>query len=52
MAKLIENRTGIACTIADDPDSCVAYGCGKSLAWMNHMTEGVMNIAKKRIMRK
>lgn len=51
MAQLIEARTGIACTIADDPDSCVAYGCGKSLTWMNHMSEGVINIAKKRIMR-
>ncbi len=51
MAQLIEARTGISCTIADDPDSCVAYGCGKSLAWMNHMTEGSINIAKKRIMR-
>ena len=52
MAQLIESRTGIACTIADDPDSCVAYGCGKSLTWMNHMSEGVLNIAKKRLMRK
>ena len=51
MAQLIESRTGIACTIADDPDSCVAYGCGKSLTWMNHMSEGVLNIAKKRLMR-
>lgn len=52
MAQLIEDRTGIACTIADDPDSCVAYGCGKSISWMNHLTEGPINIAKKRIMRK
>ena len=51
MAQLIEARTGISCTIADDPDSCVAYGCGKSLTWMNHMSEGVINIAKKRLMR-
>lgn len=52
MAQLIQERTGIASTIADDPDSCVAYGCGKSLAWMNHLHEGPINIAKKRIMRK
>ena len=51
MAQLIENRTGIPCTIADDPDSCVAYGCGKALSWMNHMSEGVINIAKQRLMR-
>lgn len=51
MAQLIEARTGLPCTIADDPDSCVAYGCGKSLNWMNHMTEGVINIARKRLLR-
>ncbi len=51
MAQLIEARTGLPCTIADDPDSCVAYGCGRSLAWMNHMTEGAINIARKRLLR-
>jgi len=51
MAQLLANRTGIPCTLADDPDSCVAYGCGKSLAWINHMSEGPINIAKRRIMR-
>ena len=51
MDKLLMERTGIHCTIADDPDSCVAYGCGKSLTWMNHMQEGPINIARKRIMR-
>lgn len=50
MAALISERTGIHCSIADDPDSCVAYGCGKSLAWINHMQEGPINIARKRIM--
>ncbi len=51
MDMLLSERTGIACTIADDPASCVAYGCGKSLAWINTMTEGPINIARKRIMR-
>ena len=51
MEQLLTERTGIACTLADDPDSCVAYGCGKSLAWINHMNEGPINIARKRIMR-
>jgi len=51
MQQLLKERTGIDCVIADDPDSCVAYGCGKSLAWMNHMTEGPINIARKRLMR-
>ena len=51
MDKLLTERTGIQCTLADDPDSCVAYGCGKSLSWINHMSEGPINIARKRIMR-
>ena len=51
MANLLTERTGIPCTIADDPASCVAYGCGKSLAWINRMNEGPINIARKRIMR-
>ena len=51
MDKLLTERTGVVCTLADDPDSCVAYGCGKSLAWINHMQEGPINIAKKRMLR-
>lgn len=51
MAQLIQSRTGIRCTLADDPDSCVVYGCGKSLSWINHMKEGPINIARKRILR-
>ena len=51
MDLLLTERTGIRCTVADDPDSCVAYGCGKSLSWMNHMQEGPINIARKRLMR-
>lgn len=51
MAQLLFERTEIPCTIADDPDSCVAYGCGKSLSWINHMQEGPINIARRRAMR-
>ena len=51
MDKLMTELTGVLCTVADDADSCVAYGCGKSLAWINHMQEGPINIARKRIMR-
>ena len=51
MDLLLTERTGIRCTLADDPDSCVAYGCGKSLSWMNTMTEGPINIARRRMMR-
>ncbi len=51
MDMLLTERTGVSCTVADDPESCVAYGCGKSLGWINHMSEGPINIARKRIMR-
>ena len=51
MDLLLMERTGIQCSVADDPDSCVAYGCGKALGWINTMTEGPINIARKRIMR-
>lgn len=51
MGALLTERTGIACRLADDPDSCVAFGCGKSLGWINHMNEGPINIARKRMMR-
>ena len=48
---LLMERTGINCTVADDPEFCTAYGCGKSLSWINHMTEGPINIARKRMMK-
>lgn len=51
MDLLLTERTGIPCTLADDPASCVAYGCGKSLAWINHMSEGPINIARNRILK-
>ena len=51
MAQLLTEKTGISCVVADDPQSCVAYGCGKSLAWINTMTEGPINIARKRLLR-
>ena len=51
MDQLLTECTGVSCTVADDPDSCVAFGCGKSLSWINTMSEGPINIAKKRLMR-
>ena len=51
MDQLLAERTAISCTMADDPDSCVVYGCGKSLSWINTMQEGPINLARKRIMR-
>ncbi len=50
MAQLLSERTGIACHVADDPASCAVYGCGKSLSWITRMTEGPINIARKRLM--
>ena len=49
--RMIEKRTGIRCIRADDADSCVAYGCGKSLGWISKMKEGPINVARKRAMR-
>ncbi len=49
--KLLQERTEIKCMLADDADSCVAYGCGKSIAWMNHMQEGTINIARRRLLK-
>ena len=51
MDQLLSERTAIPCRLADDPDSCVVYGCGKSLGWINTMQEGPINLARKRIMR-
>ena len=48
---LLMESTGIPCTLADDPEFCTAYGCGKSLSWINHMTEGPINIARQRMMK-
>jgi rod shape-determining protein MreB len=37
--------------VADDAESCVALGCGKSLQWIDSMQEGTINIARKKLMR-
>lgn len=49
--KLIAERTQIACSIADDADSCVANGCGKSLQWIGSMQEGTINLARRKLMK-
>ncbi|MDR0890101.1 MAG: rod shape-determining protein [Oscillospiraceae bacterium] len=51
MDRLLQERTEIRCMVADDADSCVAYGCGKSLSWMNHMQEGTINLARRRLLK-
>lgn len=46
--RLIENRTNIPTTVADDPEMCVAYGLGKATAWLDDMQEGTINLARRR----
>ncbi|MDR2599490.1 MAG: rod shape-determining protein [Oscillospiraceae bacterium] len=49
--KLISNRTHIATYIADDADLCVANGLGKALNWVGDMSEGTINLARRKQMR-
>ncbi len=51
MDQLLRERTELPCSIADDADSCVAYGCGKSLSWINHLQDGPIHIARRRLMK-
>ena len=51
MDALLTERTGVRCSVADDPGSCVVYGCGKSLGWISKLPEGPINIARKRILK-
>ena len=51
MDRLIQERTEIPCMVADNADSCVALGCGKSLQWISSMQEGTINIARRKLMR-
>ena len=49
--QLIAERTEIPCSIADDTDSCVANGCGRSLQWISSMQEGTINLARRKLMK-
>lgn len=51
MDRLLQEWTQMNCMLADDADSCVAFGCGRSIAWMNHMQENTINIARRRLLR-
>ena len=48
--KLLTARTGIHTMVAGDAISCVALGTGKSLESLNTMTDGTMNISRRRQM--
>jgi rod shape-determining protein MreB len=49
--RLISSRTSIKTYTADDPDLCVANGLGKALNWVGDMTEGTINLARRKQMR-
>ena len=49
--KLIASRTNITTLNADDADLCVANGLGRALAWVGDMTEGPINLARRKQMR-
>ena len=49
--KLITARTGIETSIVDDAISCAAYGCGKMLAKLGDMEDGMINLARRRQMK-
>jgi rod shape-determining protein MreB len=49
--RLISSRTSIKTHTADDPDRCVAIGLGKTLNWVGDMTEGTINLARRKQMR-
>ena len=51
MDRVIHDRTEIPCMVADNAESCVALGCGKSLNWISSMQEGTINIARRKLMK-
>ncbi len=49
--RLIANETGIDTILVDDGLSCTAYGAGRMLQGLNDMTEGMINLARRRELR-
>lgn len=49
--RLLSEVTGMPVSVADDADSCVAYGCGRAIRWIRQMSEGTANIARKKAMK-
>ena len=49
--KIVESRTNIATHIADDAELCVANGLGKALANVGEMSEGTINLARRKQMK-
>lgn len=51
MDQLFAEVTKMPCIVADDADSCAAYGCGRSIAWIRQMPDGTINIARKKLLK-
>ncbi len=50
MDKLLTERTGIPAHVVDDALSCTAYGAGRMLSRINSMSEGMINLARRKQM--
>ena len=48
--KLVESRTGIATTVAENAIQCVAMGTGQSLDWVSSMQDGTVNLSRRKQM--
>ena len=46
--RLIQERTGITTTVADNAIACVAEGTGRSLEMIGDMQEGTINLSRRR----
>ena len=48
--KLVESRTGIVTTVAENAIQCVAMGTGQSLDWVSSMQDGTVNLSRRKQM--
>ena len=49
-AELIQSKTGIDTRVADEAVSCVVYGTGKTLDELGNMTDGTLNLSRRKQM--
>ena len=49
--KLITEKTGISAILVDDALTCAAYGAGRMLQNLDDMTEGMINLARRKQVR-
>jgi len=48
--KLVEAKTGIATRVADEAISCVSFGTGRALEWIDDMQDGTINLSRRKQM--